>query len=120
MMKRPREGPSLAALDASREVRSLCLTSSYPEVAMRVRLSSKAQLVIPSVVRRRHGFGPETEFELLEQDDALLLRPVRERPREGRLEEVFGCLGGFAQKRVSIEAMDRGLRAHIRRAWCER
>ncbi len=86
---------------------------------MRVRLSSKGQLVIPSVVRRRHGFGPGTEFELVEQDDVLMLRPVRQRPHVRRVEEVFGCLKAFAQKRVRPEAMDRALRAHIRRAWRE-
>lgn len=84
---------------------------------MRVRLSSKGQLVIPSVVRRRHGFGPETEFELVERGDVLVLRPVRRRPRTGRVEDVFGCLGAFAREGVGPEAMDRALREHVRRRW---
>ncbi len=84
---------------------------------MRVRLSSKGQLVIPSVVRRRHGFVRGTEFELVEEGDVLVLRPVRRRPGAKRVEEVFGCLGEFAHERASPEAMDRALRAHIRRGW---
>ncbi len=84
---------------------------------MRVRLSSRGQLVIPSVVRRRHGFGPGTEFELVEEDDVLLLRPVRRRPREARLENVVGCLGPFAREPVRTERMDRALRERFRRVW---
>ncbi len=84
---------------------------------MRVRLSSRGQLVIPSVVRRRHDFGPGTEFELVEEDDVLLLRPVRRRPHDVRLEDVVGCLRRFGGEPVSPERMDRALRERFRRAW---
>ncbi len=84
---------------------------------MRVRLSSRGQLVIPSVVRRRHDFGPGTEFELVEEDDVLLLRPVRRRPYHVRLEEVVGCLREAAGESVRPEGMDRALRERFRRVW---
>ncbi len=83
---------------------------------MRVRLSSRGRLLIPSVVRRRHGFGPGTEFELLEEDDLLLSRPVRRRPRGTRLEDVVGCLGAAAGEPVSRERTDGALRERFRRA----
>jgi AbrB family looped-hinge helix DNA binding protein len=44
---------------------------------VRVRLSSKGQVVIPKSVREAHGWEEGTEFDLVDSAGAVTLQPVR-------------------------------------------
>ena len=39
------------------------------------RLSSKGQVIIPKAIRQTHSWEPGQEFDVIETDDGVLLRP---------------------------------------------
>lgn len=55
------------------------------------RLSSKGQIIIPKEVRRRRQWKPGQEFDILETEDGVLLRPHRTFQRT-RIEDVGATL----------------------------
>lgn len=77
------------------------------------RLSTKGQLIVPKDVRERHRWQAGTEFEILEREDGLLLRPVR-RLRETTTEEVFGSLK-YEGPTISIDEMNRAIEREARK-----
>ena len=56
----------------------------------KTRLSSKGQVIIPKVVRDRHGWTPGVELEVEDRGDAVVLRPSKPFPAT-TFEEVRGC-----------------------------
>jgi AbrB family looped-hinge helix DNA binding protein len=47
---------------------------------MILRIDKAGRVVVPKLVRERLGLTPDTELEVLEQPDGVLLRPVEQRP----------------------------------------
>lgn len=43
---------------------------------MTVTLSSRGQLVIPAMIRKRHKLKPRARFEVLDAGDSILLVPI--------------------------------------------
>ncbi len=47
---------------------------------MNVRIDKSGRIVVPKPLRERLGLKPNTEFELVERADGVLLRPLGQRP----------------------------------------
>ena len=43
----------------------------------KAKLSSKGQLVIPKSVRDAHGWKPGTEFEIVDREGEIAIKPVK-------------------------------------------
>lgn len=58
------------------------------------------------------------EFIVEEQDDSIILRPLKPFPVT-RLEEGLGCTG-YQGKAKSLEEMDKGIAESLRRRWSKK
>lgn len=56
------------------------------------RMSSRGQVVLPKPVREKHQWAPGQEFEVVETDAGILLRPRAPFP-ETTFDEVRGATG---------------------------
>jgi len=80
---------------------------------VKTRLSSKGQLVLPKVLRERHGWKAGTEIEVEEVQGGVLLHLA---PQAGTAspDDLLGCTG-YRGPRRSLADMDaaiaRGARA---------
>ena len=74
---------------------------------METTLSSKGQIVIPRQIRQRHGWRPGVTFTIVDEGDALVLKPATTR-RTTSLEEVIGC-AGYTGPKKSLADMDAGV-----------
>ena len=79
----------------------------------KTKLSSKGQVIIPKQVRERHGWGPGTELDVEEMDDAVLLRPARKFPAT-TVADVFGCLK-YDGPPLTVEQMHAAVAREARR-----
>lgn len=79
----------------------------------RTRLSSKGQVVIPKEMRKRHGWTPGTELEVVAVNDTVLLRPVRIFPPT-TVDRVFGCLR-YEGRPLTVQQMDAAVAREARR-----
>lgn len=70
------------------------------------RLSSKGQVVIPKSVREAHDWAPGQEFEIVETNGSVILRPKKPFP-ETTIDEVAGCLD-YDGPPVPVEKMHGG------------
>lgn len=70
------------------------------------RLSSKGQVVIPKSVREAHDWEPGQEFDVIEADDGVVLRPKKPFPVT-TIDEVAGCLD-YDGPPVPVEKMHGG------------
>jgi AbrB family looped-hinge helix DNA binding protein len=77
-----------------------------------IRLSTKGQLVVPKEIRERHGWADGMELLLEDQDDSVILRPVRRFP-ETALEDLVGCTG-YKGPAKSLEEMEKGIASGAR------
>lgn len=86
---------------------------SYPCLTVKTRLSSKGQLVLPKVLRERHGWKEGTEVEVEEVEGGVLLHFAPPTP-SASLDDLLGCTG-YRGPRRSLrdmqEAIVRGARA---------
>ena len=78
---------------------------------MRVRMSSKGQVVLPAEVRRRYGLTAGDELELVDTGDHLVLRPGESDP-VGRLK---GLLAAQKGQRSLVDALLEARRDDSRR-----
>lgn len=78
-------------------------------------LSSKGQIVIPKEIRESRHWRAGTRFVVEETPAGLLLKPEQPFPPT-RLEDGFGCVGYDGPAR-SVEEMNRGIDAELRRRW---
>ena len=77
-------------------------------------VSSKGQVVIPSEVRKAHGWAPGTVLVIEDRGEGVLLRSVPAFP-ERSVEDLLGCVPhtGGAKSLVEMEA---GIAAGARRS----
>jgi AbrB family looped-hinge helix DNA binding protein len=79
---------------------------------MRTRLSTKGQLIIPKVIRDRHGWSPGVELAIEDRGESVIVRLARPFP-ETTLDELAGCMRyrGPARSLEEMEAaIERGVR----------
>ncbi len=77
------------------------------------KLSSKGQVVLPSATRASRKWLPGTEFEVIEMEDGVLLRPVGPFAVT-RIDEVFG-MARFRGRKRSLADMDAAVLAEAAR-----
>jgi AbrB family looped-hinge helix DNA binding protein len=80
---------------------------------MQTTLSSKGQIVIPRQIRLNHGWKPGISFSIVEEGDAIVLKPTLAR-KTTTIEEVVGC-AGYTGPVVTLADMDAGVLAEARR-----
>jgi AbrB family looped-hinge helix DNA binding protein len=85
------------------------------------RLSTEGQVLLPEEIRIARSWKPGTEFTVEETREGILLKPVNP-IRATTLDEVAGSAGRILQAQgrmpkrpVTIEEMDEGIAAEIRR-----
>jgi AbrB family looped-hinge helix DNA binding protein len=76
---------------------------------MKTRLSSRGQIVLPKVLRERHGWKEGTEVEVEEVEGGVILR-FAPAPRPSSLDDLLGC-SGYRGPRWTLEAMEERRRA---------
>ncbi|MCL7489409.1 MAG: AbrB/MazE/SpoVT family DNA-binding domain-containing protein [Desulfobulbaceae bacterium] len=54
-------------------------------------LSSKGQVIIPKLVREAHHWKPGQQFDVIESDEGILLKPAEPFPTTS-IADVAGCL----------------------------
>jgi len=62
------------------------------------RITSKGQVTIPNVMRRRYNITPHTKLEFIPQPEGILIKPARE-------EGSFMELAGSASKHWTVDEM---------------
>jgi AbrB family looped-hinge helix DNA binding protein len=80
---------------------------------MKTRLSSKGQVVLPKVLRERHGWKEGTEIDVEEVQGGVLLH-FASPAGTAALDDLLGCTGyrGPRRSRSEMEeAVSRGARA---------
>lgn len=82
------------------------------------RLSSKGQVIIPKEVRAAHQWEAGLEFDVIDTEDGILLKP-RTPFSKTDLEEVAGCLA-VKDKAKTPEELDAAIKTHLRREWRDR
>lgn len=75
-------------------------------------LTTKGQLVIPKAVRAAMGLKPGDRLDFIVQDDGTVVI----RPAVADVRELKGLLARNGRKPVSLEDMDRAVRAGSRRS----
>lgn len=80
---------------------------------MQTTLSSKGQIVIPSQIRRSHGWKAGTSFTIIDEGNVLLIKPVHNR-KTVAIEDVIGCAGYKGDKK-SLAEMDAGILEEARK-----
>jgi AbrB family looped-hinge helix DNA binding protein len=70
---------------------------------MKTRLSSKGQIVLPKVLRERHGWKEGTEVEVEEVEGGVLLH-FTPAARASSLDDLLGC-SGYRGPRRTLAAM---------------
>lgn len=78
---------------------------------MRVRVSSKGQVVLPATVRRKYGLTAGSELELADSGDHLALWPVTSDP----VERLRGLLAAAPGQRMLTEALLASRRNDVER-----
>ena len=76
-------------------------------------VSTKGQVILPSVIRQRREWGAGTRLTVEETADGVLLKPAPAFP-ETRPEDVFGALP-HQGKPKTLAQMDAGVLAEARR-----
>ena len=66
------------------------------------RITSKGQITIPNVMRKRYNITPHTALEFIPRPEGILIKPARD---EGSFRE----LAGSASKHWTVDAMLRRL-----------
>jgi AbrB family looped-hinge helix DNA binding protein len=77
------------------------------------KLSSKGQIVLPSVTRATHKWTAGTEFQVVDTPEGVLLRPLKPFAPT-RVDDVFGMARYQGPKR-SLADMDAAVRAEAAR-----
>jgi AbrB family looped-hinge helix DNA binding protein len=80
---------------------------------MHTTLSSKGQIVIPSQIRQSHGWKPGAIFTIIDEGNALLIKPVGNR-KTVAIEDVIGC-AGYKGAKKSLSEMDAGILEEARK-----
>ncbi len=101
-----------ASVGPVREARYLTFALHYPE-PLTTTVSTKAQVALPSTIRRALGWAPGTQLAVVTAPGGVLLKPAPEFP-ETRSDDVFGLLACSGPPR-SLSEMEAGIVAEAKR-----
>lgn len=79
------------------------------------KLSTKGQVVLPKAVRDARQWRPGTEFEVIEREDGVLLKPKPAKKRY-TLDDLYGCLP-YEGPPKTLEDMQRGIDEAMAERW---
>jgi AbrB family looped-hinge helix DNA binding protein len=79
---------------------------------VRIKLSTKGQVILPQSLRRSRRWDAGTEFSVEEVPEGVLLRPVRPFPST-TVDEVSGCLKYHGRPKTLAE-MDQAITREVR------
>jgi AbrB family looped-hinge helix DNA binding protein len=85
---------------------------------LRTRLSTKGQMILPKVIRDRHGWSAGTVLEIEDGPDGVILKPVKSAPAFAptRLADVAGMLAPYySGPPKTIEEMNAGIEEEVLR-----
>jgi AbrB family looped-hinge helix DNA binding protein len=82
------------------------------------RLSSKGQIILPSVIRQTKRWQAGVKFSVELVDEGILLKPVATGPAS-TLDEVAGCLN-YVGKGKSLTEMDAAITAELKARYVRR
>ena len=86
------------------------LTFILPETAVtKTTLSTKGQLIIPKVIRERHGWKVGTELAIEDMGEAVVIRPLGS-VKPTTVRDVLGCLR-YRGRPKSLAEMDEAIAA---------
>ena len=96
------------------------LPTRFQEATVRVRLSTRGRLVIPSALRRAQGWATGTQFAVEHQGGQLVLKPLLSEglshtlPVAGptTMDEVFGSLRHRGRP-LSVDEMTEGAKSAV-------
>lgn len=74
---------------------------------MRIRMSSKGQVVLPAEVRRKYGLTAGAELELVDAGDHLVVMPTVKDP----VARLRGLLAARQGQRSLVDALREGRKA---------
>ena len=60
---------------------------------MGVKIDKAGRIVVPKPLRERLGFKPDTELEIIEQPDGMLLKRAEQRPSMMKVDGLWVHLG---------------------------
>jgi AbrB family looped-hinge helix DNA binding protein len=75
----------------------------------KTRLSTKGQLIIPKVIRERHGWRVGTELAIEDTGDAVVIRPLGS-VKATNVRDVLGCLR-YRGRPKSLAEMEKAIAA---------
>ncbi len=78
---------------------------------MRIRISSKGQVVLPAEMRRRYGLAAGDELEIVDAGDHLVVRPAEGDP----VARLRGLLAARRGQRSLVDALLEARRDDSRR-----
>ena len=84
--------------------------------ALRTRLSTKGQVILPKAVRDRHGWTAGTVLEIEDGPNGVTLKPAKAAPLfpPTRLEDVAGMLAPFySGPPKTLEDMDAAITEEV-------
>ena len=85
--------------------------------AVKVKVSSKGQIVLPAKIRKKYGLEPGTELGIVEYAGAIYLVPVSEDPI-GELRGLAAGVDGFSSEEFLAERRrDRDREEEKYRRW---
>jgi AbrB family looped-hinge helix DNA binding protein len=61
---------------------------------MRTSIDKQGRIVVPRTLRERFGFRPDTELEVVEQPEGVLLKRVEQRPSMVKVDGLWVHQGG--------------------------
>ena len=78
---------------------------------MRIRMSSKGQVVLPAEVRRRYGLTAGAELELVDAGDHLVVRPASGDP----VARLKGLLAARPGEKSLVDALVEARKVDMQR-----
>lgn len=58
-------------------------------MGIELRIDKSGRIVLPKPLRERLGFKPDTELEVVEQPDGVLLKRVEQRPSMTKIDDLW-------------------------------
>jgi AbrB family looped-hinge helix DNA binding protein len=80
------------------------------------KITSKGQISVPAVVRKRLDLGPGTRIEWVEKNGEIVVR----RASRFTSQEVHEAVFGKEVPAVSVEDMDKGIKARMKKKYAGR
>lgn len=84
----------------------------------RARMSSKGQIVLPKAVRDAHGWSEGTEFEVVDAEGCVVLKPAPSHSRPSiSFAEFVAMIPEYKGPPITSEMIEEAVVEETRRRW---